>query len=307
MDVAQDQRRMISMSARGESSEESDNEKLPPDDSSTGLNLIPEDDETLPELIPEDDGTLPDLIPEDDGTLPVGEPTIEMGNPLMEMEEPQPEAEVSVEPPAELRSAPEEEGLAIEPQVEYLSDDYEMESEDPALFPEEGGIDISLIKLDNLQKSVDRLLQEFENKLKIDQHKEKIIDHLHQELQEYKNDLIKNSLQSMVMDIIKVADDIRKFLSHHHSHELTAESALKIHKYLKNLPSDLEDVFSWHGIKPFTCVGLEVDTKKQRVVKKIPTSDESLDKSVVESLRPGYEWDGKIIRPELVSVFIYKK
>jgi molecular chaperone GrpE len=42
-------------------------------------------------------------------------------------------------------------------------------------------------------------------------------------------------------------------------------------------------------------------------LKRIETSDPVEDRKVAESLKPGYEWDGKVIRPEIVAVFLYKK
>ena len=48
------------------------------------------------------------------------------------------------------------------------------------------------------------------------------------------------------------------------------------------------------------------DARRQRVLKKIETSDIAKDKTVAESLRPGYEWDGQILRPEIVAVYVYQ-
>ncbi|HLC16368.1 MAG TPA: hypothetical protein VJL89_09095, partial [Thermodesulfovibrionia bacterium] len=42
-------------------------------------------------------------------------------------------------------------------------------------------------KLEDIQNNLDNLGQAFQNKLKYDEHKEKVIDRLHNELQEYKN------------------------------------------------------------------------------------------------------------------------
>ena len=48
-----------------------------------------------------------------------------------------------------------------------------------------------------------------------------------------------------------------------------------------------------------------IDSSRQRILNKIETDDPEKDKTVAERLRPGYEWDGKIIRPEMVSAYIY--
>jgi molecular chaperone GrpE (heat shock protein) len=157
------------------------------------------------------------------------------------------------------------------------------------------------------QQQLQELREEFQSKLKYDSHKEKIIDSLHKELQEYKHDFVKKHLLSVLMDVIKIIDDIRKWVHHYRVQDPATRDTLKLFKYLESIPSDLEDIFYWQGVKAFTCSGEEFDPVRQRAVKKIDTSDPAQDKLVAESLRSGYEWEGKIIRPEMVAVFQYKE
>ncbi len=160
---------------------------------------------------------------------------------------------------------------------------------------------------DRMTRKLDALHDEFSKKLKIDAYKDKLIDNLHRELQAYKNDLIKKHVQSMVMDIIKVIDDIRKLSDHYLSmppEDLEPEKLLEL---LHRVPDDLEDLFYYQGVKPFACKGAEFDPTRQRVLKRVETDDPALDKTVAESLRPGYEWDEKVIRPEFVAVYLYKE
>ena len=77
-------------------------------------------------------------------------------------------------------------------------------------------------------------------------------------------------------------------------------------RYLEAIPSDLEDIFYWQGVKPYTSRKGAFDPAKQRAVKKIRTDDISKDKTVAKSLRPGYEWEDKVIRQEMVAVYVYK-
>ncbi len=35
------------------------------------------------------------------------------------------------------------------------------------------------------------------------------------------------------------------------------------------------------------------------------TADKAKDKMIAERLFPGYEWDGRVIRPEMVNVYLY--
>lgn len=155
------------------------------------------------------------------------------------------------------------------------------------------------------EKKTEQLSREFQSKLKHDAHKDKIIDNLHQELQDYKDDLLKKYLKNFVMDIIYVIDNIRKLTTYYGSLTLSEKDPVKLLNLMESIPSDLEDVFSRQGIRTFTCDNSVFDPRRQRVLKKTETNDPSKDKAVAESLRPGYEWDGQIIRPEMVSVYVY--
>ncbi len=159
---------------------------------------------------------------------------------------------------------------------------------------------------DEIKVQLQSLSQAFESKLKYDEHKNKIINDLHQSLQEYRDGLVKKYLHRIIMDIIKIVDDIRKFSSHHKHQAGSDETEEKLLKYIDNIASDLEDLFSWEGVVPFTCKGDTVDLSRQRILSRIETADPEKDKTIAERLRPGYEWDGKVIRPEMVCAYIYQ-
>jgi len=171
-------------------------------------------------------------------------------------------------------------------------------------FPEQMPPDPS--GLDEIKDQLKELSKTFESKLRYDEHKNKIIDDLHKSLQEYREGLVKKYLHRIVTDIIKIVDDMRKFTSHYKDQPASEETSAKLHKYIENIASDLEDLFAWEGVVPFNSEGETFDPSRQRILNKIETDDPEKDKTVAERLRPGYEWDGKIIRPEMVSVYIYQ-
>jgi len=161
-------------------------------------------------------------------------------------------------------------------------------------------------RIDQLGFQMAALQREFEGKLKYDAHKDEIIDKLHNELQEYKQDILKKHILSIVMDVVKVADDIRKWLTYFRSLEVSQRDPRKLFRYLEAIPSDLEDIFYWHGVRPFSTAEGIFDPSRQRAIKKIPSMDASQDKLIAESIRPGYEWSGKVIRQEMVAVYVYQ-
>lgn len=162
--------------------------------------------------------------------------------------------------------------------------------------------------LNIISEQIRELVRSFESKLKYDAHKNKIIDDLHQDLQEYRQGLLQKYLQRIFIDIIKIIDDMRKFAAHHTDvHTQNGEQNGDVEKFIKfinNTASDLEDLFSWEGITPYTCEGDKLDTGRQRVVDKILTDDPGKDRTIAVRLRPGYEYEGKVLRPEMVNVYI---
>jgi molecular chaperone GrpE (heat shock protein) len=208
------------------------------------------------------------------------------------------EAPLGIEGPHRRAGAPETEGVS------------EHESEEAVVFgalpSEDTDADLDLSA--GLRQILDQLVllqRDFEGKLKYDAHKDKVIDRLHDELQEYKQDLLKKHLLTVILDVIKIADDIRKWLHHFRALEPAQRDPLKLFRYLEAIPTDLEDVFYWHGVKPFASTEGAFDPARQRVAKKVPTTDPSKDKTVARSLRPGYIWDDKVIRQEMVAVYVH--
>lgn len=161
--------------------------------------------------------------------------------------------------------------------------------------------------LEKIQTETGHLRSEFESKLKYDAHKNTIIDKLHQDLQEYKGDFLKKYVQSLIMDIIQVIDNLRKLIGHYEQQGVGEADPVKLLDILKGIPSDLEDIFFRQGVKPFSLEGAGFDPSRQRVLKTLTTDDPEKDKTVAESLRPGYEWEGQVIRPEMVAAYVYKE
>ncbi len=163
------------------------------------------------------------------------------------------------------------------------------------------------VGLEKIEREMARIRSEFESKLKYDAHKNAIIDKLHDDLQEYKSDFLKKYVQSIIMDIIQIIDNIRKLVDHYQHQTPSEIDPSKMLDLLKGIPSDLEDLFFRQGVKPFTVEGNGFDPSRQRVLKTLTTGDQEKDKTVAESLRPGYEWEGQVIRPEMVTAYVYKE
>ena len=167
-------------------------------------------------------------------------------------------------------------------------------------------IELLLLKIDEQGAVQQSLQEEFQSKLKYDQHKEKIIDDLHRELQGYKNDILKKAIQPLVLDIINTIDNINKVTwSYRNQKNVPADKLLEV---IEAFSGDLEDVLYRQGIESYKSQEAVVfNGNRQKILKIIETAKMNSDKLVADTLKKGYEWDGKIIRPEMVSVYAYKE
>lgn len=161
-------------------------------------------------------------------------------------------------------------------------------------------------ELKRLDQRFDALEAEFQSKIKYDIHKQKIIDDLHKELQDYKNDQAKSLLRPVIMDIIQTIDDISRLVKSHKEKEPAELDPLKLLKQMEGLGLDLTDILFRQGVEPFRCPQPQLDPKRQKIIKTQPCSQENQDKTVALRIQPGYEWDSRILRLEKVNVFVFK-
>ena len=161
------------------------------------------------------------------------------------------------------------------------------------------------LKLEEIHEQLNKLQRDFQSKFKYDEHKAKIIDELHQELQSYKNDVIRQFTKPLIMDIIQFSDNIRKLTNFYIDKDISEISPEKLLALLTEIPSDIEDILFRQGIMTFICEDNDFTPARQRVLTRVKTSDESKNKTVAESLHPGYEWNGQIIRPEMVAAYVF--
>ena len=154
-----------------------------------------------------------------------------------------------------------------------------------------------------LEKQMNQLNIEFTGKLKFDENKERIIDNLHRELQTYKDDQIKDIVKPFVNDMILTADRTMKLIEKFEQDEKLHPR--KLVQVIKDSAQDIEDILFRQGVESFHCEGDMFDAKRQQIVKTIKTGNPAKDKKIAEVVGHGYEWDGKIIRPEKVNIYLY--
>ena len=201
----------------------------------------------------------------------------------------------------------------------------EVEAEASPSEPPQKGEEESLQVKTLLDSSVQQVLaafkglkESFDSKLKYDAKKDAIIDRQFQELSQFKNGLVSKVTMQIVSDLIAEIDSAEKLVKFYEGAEFNEANYKKLMKVLKDIPASLCDVLEKYGVTSYrSTVGSAFNPKRQRALKTTETGDPSKDKTINELLRLGFEQeiesaDGdtpktKIVRSEMVDVFVYKE
>lgn len=162
-------------------------------------------------------------------------------------------------------------------------------------------------EIKKLSDGINEIKEEFESKVKYDKHKDKIIDELHAELQQYKDDLIHKLIRPIITDIIYTIDNNNKTIEAFRKKETKELDDDKLFEVVEGLSEDLEDILYRQGVEEFTYVVPEFDPKRQKIAKTVETEDKERDRTVAKSVKKGYMLGDRVIRHELVEVYVYRK
>ena len=158
----------------------------------------------------------------------------------------------------------------------------------------------------SLDRRLDTLQALFEREVRAEATREKVVDRLHAELQEYKQDMLLNVLRPVFVDLIQLHDDIGKITA------AQAEGDGEVGRLLdlmRGFQQGIEDILYRQGVEPYTLEGETFDPRRQRAVATVPTDDPALVKTIAVRHRKGFQVQAgeKVIRPEIVSVYALKK
>lgn len=199
------------------------------------------------------------------------------------------------EKPAESTSV-EEESLA-----EEATDDV---SDDEDVQPDK--LDQILEAQHKLSEGIEALSALFNARIMHTDHEEKIVDQMHKELQKYKEDMYSQLVRPILLDVIEVRDSIMRMAATYLSKPEGEQSIPN--KTFSDYAYDLQDILEKNSVEIYRSKsGDDFTPIKQRVIKKVATSDESLHGKVAESLSCGYSYNGRTISAEKITVFYYEK
>ena len=125
----------------------------------------------------------------------------------------------------------------------------------------------------------------FDSKIRYDEVKERQIAALHAELEAHRKGLYQQILRPVLTDLIEIYDQAAS---------QAADAFL-----LEAIESALER----YGVTKYQGDGDGIDRSRQKVIDVELTDDAGLDRRLARRLRPGFEIDGKVLRPEWVVAY----
>lgn len=150
----------------------------------------------------------------------------------------------------------------------------------------------------NQYQSVENLIK---NQIEI---KDAMIEKLHKELEDYRQDVADRSVLQFIKSIIKVKKDMDRVIS---SAEFANMPAKNLQEEYIHIFEDLTDLLEMENVDSYrTPAGAEFD-RKIHAGKAEKTDNPELDKTIKESISEGYMRNGKVFIHETVKIYCYKE
>jgi molecular chaperone GrpE len=156
---------------------------------------------------------------------------------------------------------------------------------------------------EDLTRRLDAVQTILERERRAEAARERVVDRLHAELQEYKQDLLLKVQRPIFVDLIQLHDDIGKMIEARPPEDVQADRAAAVRGILESIQTAIEDILYRQGVEPFAIEGDGFDPRRQRAVATVPTDDPARNKTIAARLRKGFQSGEKLIRPEIVSVW----
>ncbi len=220
------------------------------------------------------------------------------------------ESEVTGEAPETTESEPkstEEEATPEEsaPDIPAESPDEPPQSPTPPPYDPQPALDALMAQTQAMAQQLSSLEALFTKRIMYTDHEEKTLDRMHSELQRYKEDLYFKLIKPILVDVLEMRDSIIR-MAEMYAAKPEGQQDIPL-KTFSNYAYDLQEILEKNGIEIFRSEpGGDYIPLRQRVVKKCPTTDETLHGKVAQSITSGYLNGDKVLSPEKVSVYVYE-
>jgi molecular chaperone GrpE len=133
--------------------------------------------------------------------------------------------------------------------------------------------------------------------------REKVVDRLHAELQEYKQHLLLNTLRTVFIGLIQLHDYIGKVAV---AGPESPDEVRRLVGLMQGFQQGIEDILYRQVVEPFEVEDDAFDARRQRAVATVPTADPARNKAVAVRHRKGFRAGDRVIHPEVVSVSAFR-
>lgn len=157
--------------------------------------------------------------------------------------------------------------------------------------------------IQNLFTEMSQLRQDFDTKVKYDDSKERLITNLHKELQFYRDGLHFRVLKPMFLDLISLYNDMDKLIDSLYQ-EASSPDTQQL-RHLASFQGTVEEILHRNGVDLFRCEQETFVPSKQRALRTHVTPHPEEDKCIAKRVRPGFEYEGKLLQPEFVEIYKY--
>lgn len=159
--------------------------------------------------------------------------------------------------------------------------------------------------IENIYGTMRRLEKKFESEILNAQTKDSMVKTMYQELNEYKAGLIEKAMKNVLYDVIDIREMM--FAKAKHVREKEGANVISLEEF-ESYAEDIGDILEKYDVTIYKGEpGVENTAVRQKIVRKVETEDASLVKKVSESLSFGYEYNGKILYPEKIGIYVKKK
>lgn len=148
------------------------------------------------------------------------------------------------------------------------------------------------------------LLRELGDRLACERSQEVRIARLHEELQAYRNDLVREPARQLLRGIIRLHDDLGRIAAALRGTPADELTAGRFFRHLADFQEDLELLLAQHGVERFAAPGESFDPRRQRALRTVPTADPDRVGELAERLRPGFEQGELLLQKERVAVYV---
>lgn len=171
--------------------------------------------------------------------------------------------------------------------------------------PKDTEHDALLQAMEAVQSRLDALGSRFEQRILYTEHEEKVVDRMHGELQEYKQDLYAKLVRPILLDIIEIRDSLQRVSAAYRS-KPEGEQAVPLNTFA-GYADELQDLLERNEIEVYRSEAGEAFVPvRHKAVKKVITNEAQLHGTVVTSFGSGYSYGGKVISGEKIAVYCYE-